>query len=238
MLAVVAVAANAAGGDGGETPQGPPIAPVPVELSEVPQAAVTQPTSPNIIFGESANIGEGVIIGGTLAPATGGGGGLLEGVQTEQAPAAAVTLPVLPQVVDGPQVNQAVIPTGLAADPQTPTGKFTTAAEVRPILDATRANRVAVRAYDGKDLIYVTHLWAWRCGLKAMAISVTDEPLQNWPLPECHMNYSTPNAILDGDVLPYLSLRLGGVQSVTIQVVYDDLSTDIARFERGEILIP
>ncbi|MGC1506344.1 MAG: hypothetical protein WA782_19670 [Sulfitobacter sp.] len=135
-------------------------------------------------------------------------------------------------------VNMAVVPTGLVADPQTPSGKFTTAAEVKPILNATKGNWVAVREFDGQDLLYVTHLWAWRCGLKAMAISVNGETMQNWPLPPCHDQFATPNAVLPEDGAPYLTLRLGSVQSITIQVVYDDLSMDVARFARGDVLIP
>ena len=52
------------------------------------------------------------------------------------------------------------------------------------------------------------------------------------------MEYATPNAILDEDGLPYLRLRRGVVQSVTIQIVYDDLSMDVATFQRSEVLIP
>ena len=105
-------------------------------------------------------------------------------------------------------------------------------------MDATKGNWVAVREYDGKDLLYVTHIWSWRCGLHAMAISVNDEPMQNWPLPECHMKYTTPAAILEDDGLPYLSMRLGSVQKIEIQLVYDDLTMDRASFERGNVLIP
>ena len=88
------------------------------------------------------------------------------------------------------------------------------------------------------SLLYVTHIWGWRCGLKAMAISVNGETMQNWPLPPCHMKFTTPNAILEDDGLPYLRLKLGAVQTIDIQIVYDDLSMDAARFERGNVLIP
>jgi hypothetical protein len=132
----------------------------------------------------------------------------------------------------------AVVPAGLVAEPQTPSGKFTTAGEIKPILNATKGNWVAVRQYGGKDLLYITHLWSWRCGLSAIAISVNGEAMQNWPLPPCHLEYATPNAILEEDGLPYLSLREGAVESITIQIVYDDLSMDMASFDRSAVLIP
>lgn len=155
-------------------------------------------------------------------------------VQTETtqiAPAASTTDP-------SAEFNMAVVPAGLVADPQTPSGKFTTAVEVKPIMEATKGNWVAVRDYDGKDWLYVTHIWSWRCGLKAMAISVNDETMQNWPLPPCHEQFTTPNAVLEDDGLPVLTFRQGSVQTITIQVVYDDLSMDVARFDRANVLIP
>ncbi|AXI48818.1 hypothetical protein C1J03_08105 [Sulfitobacter sp. SK012] len=130
------------------------------------------------------------------------------------------------------------MPAGLVADPQDPSGKFTTATEIKPIMDATKGSWIAVREFNGQDLLYVTHLWSWRCGLAAMAISINDEPMQNWPLPPCHMKYATPNAILEEDGLPYLTLRLGAVETVVIQVVFDDLTTDAVEFKRGDVLIP
>jgi len=141
-------------------------------------------------------------------------------------------------VAQTPAFNMDVVPAGLVAEPQSPTGKFTTAAEIKPIMQATRGNWVAVREYNGQDLLYVTHIWGWRCGLSAMAISVNDEPMQNWPLPACHTQYATPNAVLETDGLPYLTLKQGAVQTIDIQLVYDDLSMDAARFVRGNVLIP
>lgn len=124
------------------------------------------------------------------------------------------------------------------AEPQSPTGKFTTATEVKPILSMTKANWVAVREYDGQDLLYVTHLWAWRCGLLQMRYSINDGALEDWPLPPCHEGTNAPNAIIDTDGLPYASFALGGVQSVTVELLFDDLSTDSASWSRPDILMP
>lgn len=162
----------------------------------------------------SVAVGQGAVIGGNAAGATPKPAGSDE------------------------RFNMSVVPAGLQAEPQTPSGKFTTAAEVKPILEATKGNWVAVRDYDGKDWLYVTHLWSWRCGLKAMAISVNGETMQNWPMPPCHEQFTTPNAVLEDDGLPVLTFRQGSVQTITIQVVYDDLSMDVASFERGNVLIP
>lgn len=195
-----------------------PVADPPAAIAALPQAD----SNATVTIGEgSVVVGENVVIQG--APAA--------------APAA--TPAPAPAAVPAPTgFDMSVVPAGLVAEDQTPSGKFTTATEIKPILDATRGSWVAVREYDGKDWLYVTHLWGWRCGLAAMAISVNDEPMQNWPLPPCHMKYTTPNAILEDDGIPALTLQLGGVQKITIQVVYDDLTMDIASFARGDVLIP
>jgi len=215
-------------------PETPPTATAETAPAETAPAGDTLATVvPAPAPSATVNMGSNVIIGG---------GVLLEGVPatpTGQTPAPQVAaVPEAPAAPAGPAMNMAVVPAGLVAEPQTPTGKFTTAAEVKPILNATKGNWVAVREYNGQELVYVTHIWAWRCGLHAMAISLNDEPMQNWPLPECHMKYTTPSAILDEDGLPYLTLKLGSVQTIDIQLVYDDLSMDAVRFERGNILIP
>ena len=213
FFAMIAAGMNGAQSD---TPDSAAVADPPAAVAAAPQADST----PTVSIGDgSVVIGQGVIIEGEPA----------------DTPAPAPTATPAPAATS---FNMAVVPAGLQAEPQTPSGKFTTATEVKPILDATKGNWVAVREFNGQDLLYVTHLWGWRCGLAAMAISVNDEPMQNWPLPPCHMQYATPNAILDDDGLPYLTLRLGSVQSITIQVVYDDLSMDAARFARGDVLIP
>ncbi len=125
-----------------------------------------------------------------------------------------------------------------AADGQTPTGKFTTAGEIRMIMDATKANWVAVREYDGQDLVYVTHLLSWRCGMHQIRYAINEGEMQDWPMPPCLIDTAQPNAIRTEDGLPYQAFALGSVESVSIEILYDDLSTDSARFERNAILMP
>lgn len=129
--------------------------------------------------------------------------------------------------------------TGLEPDDQTPTGKFTTAAEVGPILEMTKGNWAAVREYDGKDLVYFSHIFSWRCGLKGAKYSINDAPLQDLPMPECHMKYQQPNSILNDEALmTFHSHELGSIKSVRIDVLLDNLTTQSVTLLRENILIP
>lgn len=229
IFAVIAAGLNSAGDDGSARGVAPATA----------QEQTAQAGTPSVIIGQNVTKGSGVVIGGQVAQApaqSGGGSGLLAGTSEEIAAPQGAALQPRAQTQGG--FDMRVVPAGLEAEPQTPTGKFTTATEVRPIMDATRGNWVAVREYNGQDLLYVTHIWGWRCGMKAMAISVNGEPLQNWPLPPCHLKYATPNAVLEEDGLPYRTLKLGAVETIDVQIVYDDLSMDAATFVRGNVLIP
>lgn len=127
---------------------------------------------------------------------------------------------------------------GLVAEPQVATGRFLTALEVKPILNATKSNWISVREYGGQDLLYVTHLWSWRCGLLEMRIGLNGAPAEIWPLPECHLDQPSAAAILDTDGLPYGQFPLRSVQLIEVQLTYDDLSTDTVRFNRAGVVIP
>lgn len=126
----------------------------------------------------------------------------------------------------------------LVAEPQTPTGRFTTATEVKPILNATRGNWIHVREFDGKDLLYVTHLWSWRCGLLELRVGINGNDPEVWPLPDCHLDQPSPAAVLDGDGLPYREYGLNSIAMLEIEITYDDLTTDSAKFNRQGMLIP
>ncbi|MCB1332361.1 MAG: hypothetical protein KDK26_01600 [Roseivivax sp.] len=135
-------------------------------------------------------------------------------------------------------VSGAVSAQGLVPEAQVPTGQFTTAVEVRPILQATRANWIAVREYEGKDLLYVTHLMSWRCGLAQLRLSINGGPFQDWALPPCHMGTNAPNAITENDGPIYIEGPLGAVQSVVVEITYDDLQVETAEFTRPQVLMP
>lgn len=123
------------------------------------------------------------------------------------------------------------------AEDQSPTGKFLTATEVRPILDATRTSWVAVREFNGQDLVYFTHLISWRCGLFEVSYSLNGAETQLFPLPDCAKDGS--NALMvPEDAVVYLVAPLQSVRTVDVTLLYDDLSTETVHFERAEILTP
>lgn len=126
----------------------------------------------------------------------------------------------------------------LVAEPQVATGRFLTALEVKPILGATRGNWVAVRDFNGQDLLYVTHLWAWRCGLVQLELSVNGAGYEVWPLPKCHEDTGAPNAILQEDGLAYRVYERGSIAQIAVRVTYDDLTVEEAWFDRAMVMTP
>ncbi|MCR9126256.1 MAG: hypothetical protein NXH82_09000 [Rhodobacteraceae bacterium] len=124
------------------------------------------------------------------------------------------------------------------AEPQIVTGRFTTATEVRPILTATRTAWIATREWGGQDLIYVTHLWAWRCGLTAIRIAINGGPAEVWPMPACHEDQPAPNAVLEGDGAPYRAFARGSIERIDVMLTYDDLGTDSAAYDGAGLLLP
>lgn len=147
------------------------------------------------------------------------------------------TQPAQPQAAAPAFPAPAAAP-ALVAEPQIATGKFTTALEVKPILAATRNSWVALRDTDGIDQLYVTHLWSWRCGLIEMRIGFNGATPTAWPMPPCHMEYQSPSAILEGDGIPMQTFPYQSIQTIEVQVIYDDLTSESATFLRKNIRIP
>lgn len=113
---------------------------------------------------------------------------------------------------------------------------FTTPAEVRPILEATRANWVALGAGGGSDLLYFTHIAAWRCGIAGASFQLNGAAEEvPFKLEPCYRDTAQPNAILG---LPFLTLPADSVASVIVTVQYPDGSSDSAKYERRDIILP
>ncbi len=116
---------------------------------------------------------------------------------------------------------------------------FTTAAEVRPIMDMTRANWIAVREWDGKDLVYFTHIESWRCGMSKVVYGINSNVANTeYQLEPCYEGEATPNAMKLTDHLPYIEFPLNSVETVTIKITYDDGSIDGGTFDRNRVMIP
>ena len=137
-------------------------------------------------------------------------------------------------------VDPPVVAEGRTPDPQVPTGQFTTAVEVKPILGMTQSSWVAVRLYEGQDLLYFTQLLAWRCGLWEVRYGLNGAPATEvFPLEPCHEGTAQPNALTDiENYLPYITLPAESVTDVTVELHYDDGTVASASFDRPAILMP
>lgn len=139
----------------------------------------------------------------------------------------------MPRSLCLPALCLALLPLpGLAQD-------FTTAAEVKPILTATKGQWIAIREFDGKDLVYFTNLLAWRCGLTQVAWGINGgAPETVMPMEPCHEGEAQPNALKMETVLPYAEAPLGSIASVSVAVTFDDGSVETAEYDRKSVLMP
>ncbi len=95
-------------------------------------------------------------------------------------------------------------------------------AQDKQILEMTKNNWVAFRDFNGRQLIYFTHLESWKCGILQVKYSINSEILdQFYLLQQCDPN--NPNAVTTDK--PYISLPLGTAQTIAVQVTYEDGST-------------
>jgi hypothetical protein len=111
------------------------------------------------------------------------------------------------------------------------------AAQIRPILDATKNNWVAVREWNGRDLVYFTHLLTWRCGLTKIQYSINSTVAdQNWAFIPCDETSPTPTALPPGQKI-YGSFKLNSIQTLTVKITYDDGGVDTVTYQRDAIQI-
>ena len=130
---------------------------------------------------------------------------------------------------------------GRQPEPQIATGRFTTALEIRPILQATEGNWIAIREYQGQDLLYFTHLLSWRCGLWEIRYGINDvDTTETLPMERCHDDTAAPNALIDqsGAFPIYIEAPLGSIETVSVEIYYDDGTSQWLFFDRADVLMP
>lgn len=144
------------------------------------------------------------------------------------------------QEIPAQQIKDKGTPEARAPETQIATGRFTTALEVRPILTATIPNWVAIRNYEGQDLLYFTHLLSWRCGLWEIRYGLNGAPPETVvPMEPCHEDTASPNAMVDMDNFSiFITAPGGSIESVDIEIDYDDGTSDAQIFARQSVLMP
>lgn len=102
--------------------------------------------------------------------------------------------------------------------------------QIKNIINLTKGQWVAYRDWDGKQLIYFTHLESWKCGISQVKFGLNgDAPNQVWNLDECDI--SSPNVVTKD--MPYLVFEPNQVQLISLQLTFDDGSqTEIIDFAK------
>jgi hypothetical protein len=123
---------------------------------------------------------------------------------------------------------------------QNPTGRYTTATEVKPILGMTRPSWIAIQQNGDQDYLYFTNLLAWRCGLWEVRYGLNGAPPETvLPLEPCYDDTASPNGMVDIENYPiYLTAPGGSLESVEIELLFDDGTTDAAVYARQSVLMP
>ncbi|MBL4812209.1 MAG: hypothetical protein JKX69_07630 [Rhodobacteraceae bacterium] len=153
---------------------------------------------------------------------------------------ATITEDLAEEVKDAPVVATQTVNDGREPEPQVATGRFTTAIEIKPLITATRAGWVAIGSSEAGDLLYFSQLLGFRCGLWDIHYGLNGAP-PTIPvvMEECHTGTRSPNAITDPMAFPiYITEPQGSIETVEVQVTFDDGTIDAAVYGRQLILLP
>lgn len=111
------------------------------------------------------------------------------------------------------------------------------AQDAKQILTLTKSNWVAVREFDGGDLLYFSNLLVWRCGVEKIRFAVNGERLAPLDHEPCHVGEAAPNALYSEDIQPYLRYPLNSVQTIEVEVSFPDGSQEVGTYERAAVAI-
>ncbi len=91
--------------------------------------------------------------------------------------------------------------------------------QIKQVLNLTRGNWVAFRDFNGRQLIYFTHLESYTCGIKQVRYSLNSDALdKTWELQPCQQKSPSP---IKKDIV-YLTLPLGTAKSISVQLTFAD----------------
>jgi len=126
----------------------------------------------------------------------------------------------------------------VAALPAASHAQMTDASTIRPILEATKANWIGVRRWDGQDLVYFTQLETWKCGLTSIRYGInTDTATKRYAFKACKEGEAAPSPVAT-DRLPYVAFGLDTVETIVITITYDDGQDVTEIFDRSDVEIP
>ncbi len=99
--------------------------------------------------------------------------------------------------------------------------------QMKQILNMTQNNWVSFRDFNGKQLIYFTHLESYTCGIKEVRYSINSDDLDKvWELQPC----DTKNPMAVTKEIIYLTMPLGTAKSIAVQVTFaDGMKSEIVR---------
>lgn len=115
---------------------------------------------------------------------------------------------------------------------------FTEYAQAKPILEMIKRDWVGIGASDGQDLLYFTLLLSYRCAIQEIRFSYNNGPLTTWDAEPCYWDERHPNAIKMETHLPYAVAPLGSLNTITIDLLFEDGTTMTNTYDRTEILLP
>jgi hypothetical protein len=91
--------------------------------------------------------------------------------------------------------------------------------QIKQILNMTKDNWIGFRDYDGRQLIYFTHLETYKCGIERVRYSINSDTLdQIWELQKC----DPKNPLKITKEIIYLTLPLGTAKSIAVKLTFSD----------------
>lgn len=102
--------------------------------------------------------------------------------------------------------------------------------QMKNIINLTKDNWIAYRDFNGKQLIYFTHLEAWKCGIEQVKYGLNENSLnQEWTLEAC----DEENQLIVTKDTPYLTFDLNSINVIKVEITFKDgTKSDIVEFEK------